>query len=120
MLKEKMAMMEIRSEFIERAVNEGFSGGEKKKNEILQMALFNPDLSILDETDSGLDIDAMKIVASGVNRIRDKEKALLIITHYQRLLDYIRPDFVHVMADGKIVRTGNFELALELEKKGYA
>lgn len=120
MLQEKMAMMEIRSEFKERGVNEGFSGGEKKKNEILQMALFNPDLSILDETDSGLDIDAMKIVASGVNRMKGKEKALLIITHYQRLLDYIRPDFVHVLSNGKIVRTGNYELALELEEKGYA
>lgn len=119
-IEEKMAALEIRPEFLERNINEGFSGGEKKRNEILQMALFNPDLAILDETDSGLDIDAMRIVAKGVNEMRRKDNALLIITHYQRLLDYIRPDFVHVLADGKIVRTGGPELALELEKQGYA
>jgi Fe-S cluster assembly ATP-binding protein len=118
-IEEKMAALEIRTEFLERNINEGFSGGEKKRNEILQMALFNPDLAILDETDSGLDIDAMRIVAKGVNEMRRKDNALLIITHYQRLLDYIRPDFVHVLADGRIVRTGGPELALELEKQGY-
>lgn len=120
MLSEKMALMEMRQEFGDRSVNEGFSGGEKKRNEILQMALFDPDLSVLDETDSGLDIDAMKIVASGVNTMRRKDSGLLVITHYQRLLDYIRPDFVHVLFDGKIQRTGGPELALELEAKGYA
>ncbi len=120
LLAEKMDLMEIRSEFKDRAVNEGFSGGEKKRNEILQMALFNPDLAILDETDSGLDIDAMRIVASGVNKLRRPDAGLLVITHYQRLLDYIRPDFVHVLADGQITRTGGPELALELEAKGYA
>lgn len=120
LLQEKMNAMEIRSEFKERAINEGFSGGEKKRNEILQMALFNPDLAILDETDSGLDIDAMRIVAAGVNRMKSEANALLIITHYQRLLDYIRPDFVHVLAEGQIIRTGGPELALELEAKGYA
>lgn len=119
-IEEKIAALEIRPEFLERNINEGFSGGEKKRNEILQMALFNPDLAILDETDSGLDIDAMRIVAKGVNEMRRQDNALLIITHYQRLLDYIRPDFVHVLADGKIVRTGGPELALELEKQGYA
>ena len=120
LLDEKMKQMEIRPEFKERGINEGFSGGEKKRNEILQMALFNPDLAILDETDSGLDIDAMKVVAAGVNRMKRSDNALLIITHYQRLLDYIQPDFVHVMVDGQIVRTGGPELALELEAKGYA
>jgi Fe-S cluster assembly ATP-binding protein len=119
-IEEKMAALEIRPEFLERNINEGFSGGEKKRNEILQMALFDPDLAILDETDSGLDIDAMRIVARGVNEMRRKDNALLIITHYQRLLDYIRPDFVHVLAEGKIVRTGGPELALELEQQGYA
>lgn len=119
-IEEKMAELEIKSEFLDRNINEGFSGGEKKRNEILQMALFNPDLAILDETDSGLDIDAIRIVAKGVNAMRRKDNALLIITHYQRLLDYIRPDFVHVLADGKIVRTAGPELALELEEKGYA
>jgi Fe-S cluster assembly ATP-binding protein len=119
-IEEKMAELEIRPEFLDRNINEGFSGGEKKRNEILQMALFDPDLAILDETDSGLDIDAIRIVAKGVNAMRRKDNALLIITHYQRLLDYIRPDFVHVLADGKIVRTGGPELALELEEKGYA
>jgi len=120
LLDEKMKAMEIRPEFKTRNLNEGFSGGEKKKNEILQLALFNPDLAVLDETDSGLDIDAMRIVANGVNQMRRADNALLIITHYQRLLDHIRPDFVHVLADGKIVRTGGPELALELEEKGYA
>jgi Fe-S cluster assembly ATP-binding protein len=120
LLTEKMALMEIRSEFKDRAVNEGFSGGEKKRNEILQMALFNPDLAILDETDSGLDIDAMKVVAAGVNQLRRADAGLLVITHYQRLLDYIKPDFVHVLSDGQITRTGGPELALELEAKGYA
>ncbi len=119
LLREKMALMDIRSEFKERAVNEGFSGGEKKRNEILQMALFNPDLAILDETDSGLDIDAMRIVAAGVNKMRRSDASLLVITHYQRLLDYIKPDFVHVLNDGQIVKTGSAELALELEAKGY-
>jgi Fe-S cluster assembly ATP-binding protein len=119
-IEEKMAALEIRPEFLERNINEGFSGGEKKRNEILQMALFDPALAILDETDSGLDIDAMRIVAKGVNEMRKSDNALIIITHYQRLLDYIKPDFVHVLADGKIVRTGGPELALELEKQGYA
>ncbi len=119
-IEETMAALEIRPEFLERNINEGFSGGEKKRNEILQMALFNPDLAVLDETDSGLDIDAIRIVSKGVNAMRRKDNALLIITHYQRLLDYIRPDFVHVLADGKIVRTGGPELALELEETGYA
>ena len=119
MLEKKMKEMDIRAEFKERSINEGFSGGEKKKNEILQMALFDPDLAILDETDSGLDIDAMRIVAEGINKMRRKNNALLIITHYQRLLDYIRPDFVHVMNDGAIVRSGGFEIVHELESKGY-
>ena len=119
LLTEKMALMDMKPEFKERSINEGFSGGEKKRNEILQMALFAPDLAVLDETDSGLDIDAMRIVAEGVNAMRRKENGLLIITHYQRLLDYIRPDFVHVLMDGKIVRTGSFALAQELEVAGY-
>lgn len=119
-LTEKMASMQIREEFKERSINEGFSGGEKKRNEILQMALLNPSLAVLDETDSGLDIDAMRIVANGVNEMRSADRSLLIITHYQRLLDYIQPDFVHVLADGKIKQTGGAELALELEQKGYA
>ncbi|MDP1608538.1 MAG: Fe-S cluster assembly ATPase SufC [Chlamydiales bacterium] len=120
LLEGKMTQMHIRKEFTERSINEGFSGGEKKRNEILQMALLQPDLAILDETDSGLDIDAMRIVADGVNQMRSPEHSLLIITHYQRLLDYIKPDFVHVLSDGKIVKTGGAELALELEQKGYA
>ncbi len=119
-IDQKMKELEIAPAFLERSINEGFSGGEKKRNEILQMALFDPDLAVLDETDSGLDIDAIRIVASGVNRMKKSDNALLMITHYQRLLDYIKPDFVHVMADGKIVRTGGAELALELEEKGYA
>ena len=120
LLEEKMKAMEIRAEFKDRNINEGFSGGEKKKNEILQMALFQPDLAILDETDSGLDIDAIRIVARGVNAMRSPERSLLIITHYQRLLDHIQPDFVHVLNDGALVRSGGPELALELEKSGYA
>ncbi|HEY4255155.1 MAG TPA: Fe-S cluster assembly ATPase SufC [Chlamydiales bacterium] len=120
LLTEKMELMGMRSEFKERSINEGFSGGEKKRNEILQMSLFAPTLAVLDETDSGLDIDAMRIVASGVNAMRNQENGLLIITHYQRLLEYIRPDFVHVLMDGKIARSGPSELALELEATGYA
>jgi len=119
-IDEKVAALDIKPEFLDRNINEGFSGGEKKRNEILQMSLFNPDLAVLDETDSGLDIDAMRIVAKGVNAMRREDNALLIITHYQRLLDYIKPDFVHVFADGKVQRTGGAELALELEEKGYA
>ena len=118
-LEEKMRLVEMRSEFKDRHVNEGFSGGEKKRNEILQMAVLTPTLAILDETDSGLDIDAMRIVASGVNRLMDSDKALLLITHYQRLLDYIKPHFVHVFADGQIVQSGDASLALVLEEKGY-
>jgi Fe-S cluster assembly ATP-binding protein len=120
LLAEKMKLMDMRPEFGDRALNEGFSGGEKKRNEILQMSLFDPDLAVLDETDSGLDIDAMKIVASGVNRMRRADSSLLLITHYQRLLDYIQPDFVHVLVDGQIQRTGPASLALELEANGYA
>lgn len=119
LLDAKMEQMQIRPEFKSRSVNEGFSGGEKKRNEILQMALFQPLLAILDETDSGLDIDAMRIVADGVNAERSSERSMLIITHYQRLLDFIRPDRVHVLADGKIVKSGGPELALELEERGY-
>lgn len=118
-LSDKMRTMEIRSEFKERNVNENFSGGEKKRNEILQMAMLEPSLALLDETDSGLDIDAMRIVASGINHLKNSEMGLVIITHYQRLLDYIKPDFVHVMMDGKIVQSGTADLALELEMKGY-
>lgn len=119
LLDHAMQKMEIRPEFKERNVNENFSGGEKKKNEILQMAVLSPDFAVLDETDSGLDIDAMRIVAAGVNHFMSPEKGLLLITHYQRLLDYIRPHFVHVLLDGKIVQSGGPELALELENKGY-
>jgi len=118
-LDEKMKLMEIKAEFKERNLNEGFSGGEKKRNEILQMAILNPKLAILDETDSGLDIDAMRIVAQGVNHLMNEEMGLVLITHYQRLLDHIRPHFVHVMIDGKIILSGGPELALELEVKGY-
>lgn len=120
LLQEKMGAMEIRSEFKDRNINEGFSGGEKKKNEILQMALFEPDLAILDETDSGLDIDAIRVVAKGVNQMKSPKRALVLITHYQRLLDYIVPDFVHVLNGGVITRSGDASLALELEEKGYA
>jgi Fe-S cluster assembly ATP-binding protein len=118
-LQEKMASVQVKGEFSSRNINEGFSGGEKKRNEILQMSILDPSFAILDETDSGLDIDAMKIVASGVNAFMNPTKSLLLITHYQRLLDYIRPDFVHVLIDGKIVHSGGSELALDLEKKGY-
>ncbi|MGL5082158.1 MAG: Fe-S cluster assembly ATPase SufC [Microcoleaceae cyanobacterium] len=119
LVHEKLEVVKMKPEFLERSVNEGFSGGEKKRNEILQMALLEPKLAILDETDSGLDIDALKIVASGVNQLATVENSMLIITHYQRLLDYIVPDYVHVMADGRMIKTGTKELALELEEKGY-
>ena len=118
-VKEKMRSLDMDEKFLYRAVNEGFSGGEKKRNEILQMAVMEPQLCILDETDSGLDIDALKIVANGVNALRSEQRSFVMITHYQRLLDYIKPDFVHVLADGKIVKSGGAELALELEAKGY-
>lgn len=118
-MKEKKALVELDSKLEGRSVNEGFSGGEKKKNEVFQMAMLEPLLSILDETDSGLDIDALKIVANGVNKLKSKENASIVITHYQRLLDYIVPDIVHVLYDGKIVKTGGKELALELEEQGY-
>lgn len=119
LLDEKMALVDVKNEFKHRNLNEGFSGGEKKRNEILQMAVLAPKLAILDETDSGLDIDAMRIVAKGVNSLMGPENSLLLITHYQRLLDYIRPDFVHVVIDGVIVQSGGPELALALEEKGY-
>ncbi len=119
MMDEKKKMVEIHSKLANRSVNEGFSGGEKKKNEIFQMAMLEPTLSILDETDSGLDIDALRIVANGVNMLKKPENAFMIITHYQRLLDYIEPDFVHVLFDGRIVKSGGKGLALELEEKGY-
>ena len=118
-MKEKSSELGIDEAILSRQLNVGFSGGEKKKNEILQMKILNPCLSILDETDSGLDIDALKIIANGVNSSRNKKKSFLVITHYQRLLDYIKPDFVHVLSDGKIVKTGCSELAEELEKSGY-
>ena len=120
LIKEKAALVDMKQEFLYRSVNEGFSGGEKKRNEILQMALLEPYLSILDETDSGLDIDALKIVAQGVNTLRSSDRSMLIVTHYQRLLDYIIPDQVHVLAQGKIIRSGDKSLALELEAKGYS
>ena len=119
LIKEKASELNIDEKFLSRHLNVGFSGGEKKKNEILQMKLLEPKLAILDETDSGLDIDALRIVADGVNSYKSKKNSFLIITHYQRLLDYIKPDFVHVLSDGKIVKTGNFNLAQELEKTGY-
>jgi len=118
-MKEKMALVEIDQSMLSRSLNEGFSGGEKKRNEIFQMAMLEPKLAILDETDSGLDIDAIRIVANGVNKLRTPENATLVITHYQRLLEYIVPDFVHVLYDGRIVRSGTKELAYELEEKGY-
>ena len=118
-MKENMDLLKMDSGFLSRSMNEGFSGGEKKRNEIFQLAMLNPRLSILDETDSGLDIDALKIVANGVNRLRSAENSFVIITHYQRLLDYISPDHVHILSDGKIVSSGNAELALKLEKEGY-
>ncbi len=119
LIREKSEMLEIDRKFLSRSLNEGFSGGEKKRNEIFQMAILEPKLAILDETDSGLDIDALRIVANGVNKLRSKDNATLVITHYQRLLDYIVPDFVHVLYDGKIVKSGGKELAFELEEKGY-
>jgi Fe-S cluster assembly ATP-binding protein len=119
LMREKMALVEMKQDFVSRSVNEGFSGGEKKRNEIFQMAMLEPTMCIMDETDSGLDIDALKVVATGVNKIRSAHNAFLIITHYQRLLDYIVPDFVHVMYDGRIVKSGDKSLALELEEKGY-
>ncbi|GLB53920.1 ABC transporter ATP-binding protein [Neptunitalea chrysea] len=118
-IKEKAALLDIDMKFLSRSLNEGFSGGEKKRNEIFQMAMLEPKLAILDETDSGLDIDALKIVANGVNKLKSADNAVIVITHYQRLLDYIVPDFVHVLFDGKIVKSGTKELALELEAKGY-
>src|SRR6266849_3956919 len=120
LLKEKMRMLEMDERFLNRPVNEGFSGGEKKRNEIVQMAVLEPTLAVLDETDSGLDIDALKIVAKGVNAMRGKDRAMVLVTHYQRLLNYIVPDFVHVLVDGRIVKSGGPELALELEAKGYS
>ena len=118
-IREKSKLLEIDSKFLSRSLNEGFSGGEKKRNEIFQMAMLEPSLAILDETDSGLDIDALKIVANGVNKLKNDNNAIIIITHYQRLLDYILPDFVHVLQDGKITKSGDKSLALELEEKGY-
>ncbi len=118
-IKEKAALFEMDRKFLSRSLNEGFSGGEKKRNEIFQMAMLEPKLAILDETDSGLDIDALRIVANGVNKLKSENNAVLVITHYQRLLDYIIPDFVHVILDGKIVKTGTKELAYELEERGY-
>ena len=118
-IREKSNLLEIDSRFLSRSLNEGFSGGEKKRNEIFQMAMLEPKFAILDETDSGLDIDALKIVANGVNKLRSKDNAFLVITHYQRLLEYIVPDFVHVLFDGKIVKSGTKDLAVELEEKGY-
>jgi Fe-S cluster assembly ATP-binding protein len=118
-LQSKLNLLEMNESFINRPVNEGFSGGEKKKNEILQMAILNPRLSLLDETDSGLDIDALKIVAKGVNSLKNKRNATVLVTHYQRLLDYIVPDFVHVLYKGQIIKSGDKTLALELEEKGY-
>ncbi|MFC5569669.1 Fe-S cluster assembly ATPase SufC [Lysobacter yangpyeongensis] len=119
-VREKLAVLHLKDDLLQRAVNEGFSGGEKKRNEIFQLALLEPRLAILDETDSGLDIDALKNVAEGVNALRSAERAFLVVTHYQRLLDYIKPDVVHVLADGRIVETGGPELALQLEEHGYA
>ena len=119
LMKEKASELGIEEKMLSRQLNVGFSGGEKKKNEILQMKILNPNLVVLDETDSGLDIDALKIIADGVNSFRDKDNSFLVITHYQRLLDYIKPDFVHVLSDGKIVKSGSIELAKELEKTGY-
>src|SRR5690606_15651485 len=119
LMKEKMKLVEIDQSLLNRALNEGFSGGEKKRNEIFQMAMLEPKLAILDETDSGLDIDALRIVSNGVNKLRTKENAVIVVTHYQRLLEYIVPDYVHVLYKGKIVKSGTKELALELEEKGY-
>ena len=118
--REKCRLVDLDTEFLKRGVNEGFSGGEKKRNEIMQMLMLEPKLCLLDETDSGLDIDALKVVADGINQLRSPERSFILITHYQRLLDYVQPDFVHVLADGKIVKPGGSELALELEEKGYS
>lgn len=118
-VKEKLALLEMDTDFLYRSLNEGFSGGEKKRNEIMQMAVLEPALAILDETDSGLDIDALKVVSHGVNAMRSPDRSMILVTHYQRLLDYVEPDRVHVLADGRIVRSGGRELALELEHKGY-
>lgn len=120
LMKEKMPIVEMKQDLLTRSVNEGFSGGEKKRNEIFQMAVLEPKLALLDETDSGLDIDALRIVASGVNSLRNHERSMIVVTHYQRLLDYIEPDFVHVLSDGKIIKSGDKSLALELEDKGYS
>jgi Fe-S cluster assembly ATP-binding protein len=120
LVREKMKLMQIDEKMMNRSINEGFSGGEKKRNEILQMAVLEPRLAILDETDSGLDIDALRIVSDGVNALRSPDRSMIVITHYQRLLDYIVPDFVHVLASGRIIKSGGKELALELEEKGYA
>jgi Fe-S cluster assembly ATP-binding protein len=119
LMRERAKLVEIEQSFLSRSVNEGFSGGEKKKNEIFQMAMLEPKLAILDETDSGLDIDALRVVAEGVNALKTKDNATIVVTHYQRLLDYIVPDFVHVLYKGRIVKSGGKELALELEEKGY-
>jgi len=119
LFREKLKLLEMDEKLMNRSLNEGFSGGEKKRNEILQMSILQPKLAVLDETDSGLDIDALRIVANGVNLMRSPERAILVVTHYQRLLNYIKPDFVHVLVDGRIVRSGGPELALELEEKGY-
>jgi Fe-S cluster assembly ATP-binding protein len=118
-MREKLDLLSMKSEFLSRSLNDGFSGGEKKRNEIFQMSMLNPTLAILDETDSGLDIDALKIVANGVNKLKSSSNSFIIITHYQRLLNYIKPDFVHVLSDGKIVKSGGPELALQLEENGY-
>jgi Fe-S cluster assembly ATP-binding protein len=120
LVREKMKMLEMDEALLHRPVNEGFSGGEKKRNEIFQMAVLDPKLAVLDETDSGLDIDALKIVANGVNALRRKDRAMIVVTHYQRLLEYIVPDFVHVLYDGRLVRSGGKDLALELERRGYS
>jgi Fe-S cluster assembly ATP-binding protein len=117
--REKCRLVDLNTDFLKRGVNEGFSGGEKKRNEIMQMLMLEPKLCLLDETDSGLDIDALKVVADGINQLRSPERSFILITHYQRLLDYVQPDFVHVLADGKIIKSGGSELALELEEKGY-
>ncbi len=119
LIREKAELVQLPQKLLKRSVNSGFSGGEKKRNEILQMAVLEPSLSILDETDSGLDIDALRIVAEGVNQLRSPDRSMIVVTHYQRLLDYIKPDFVHVLADGKIIRSGDQSLALELEERGY-
>jgi len=119
LVREKLKLVDMKEEFLHRAVNEGFSGGEKKRNEIFQMAMLEPKLAILDETDSGLDIDALKVVAQGVNELRDASRSIVMVTHYQRLLDYIVPDYVHVLAGGRVVKSGGKELALELEERGY-